>query len=375
MEIGMRSIAARVLMQALSQARGIGIVEEPFTLKGATPEGDCAIVVRNLLPHEYEAILTECKELDELQYLNAFQRGHVCRALVEINGTDFRDVAYVDDEVDDPKKPGQTKKVKTEIHKWLDENIVSTWSKESLFVAYRKIGDVISKAEQQSKEGVVFSTPDELPEEKLRRLLGEVKELEEDMPPLLLDKVYEEHGLLRKSTAEEIKSTQERLDTLQREQEAQEKEAAVVPPEIPTAAPVAAPRPPPEAPVEAPKAAAVVDHNALMRGRQPLNRTVDSSTIPTSVTLLQQPSPVAPMKATGRMAEYEALMGEQAKLGLDTGIPEGQVVASLPIGRERDEEVAELSRPAERFNPKAAVGIVDQPPAGGLNPRFRPPPR
>jgi hypothetical protein len=374
MEIGMKSIAARVLMQALSQARGIGIFEEPFTLKGATPDGDCEIIVRNLLPHEYEAILTECKELDELQYLNSFQSGHVCRALVEINGTDFREVKYVEDEVDDPKKPGQTKTIKVELHKWLNDNIVSTWSKEALFVAYRKVGDVISKAEQQSKEGVVFSTPDELPEEKFRRLLGEVKELEEDMPPALLDKVYEEHGLLKKSTAEEIRSTQERMDALKREQEAKEREAAVVPeasrePEVTPV--VSAPRVvPPEAPVEASKAA-IVDHSALMRARQPLNRTVDSSTIPTSVTLLQQPSEV-PVKPTGRMAEYETLMGEQAKLGLDTGIPEGQVVATLPT---RNEDVAELSKPAERFNPKAAVGIVDQPPAGGLNPRFRPPPR
>ena len=82
----MSILSARTLRDSLQKAKGVGLVEERFTV------GDCEVVVRNLRPDHYEDILADCKGLDDVGYLNAFQIGHVSRAIIELNGQDFRDV-------------------------------------------------------------------------------------------------------------------------------------------------------------------------------------------------------------------------------------------------------------------------------------------
>lgn len=372
----MGTLSARNLRDALQKAKGVGLVEERFTV------GDCEIVVRSLRPDEYEAILAECKTLEEVAYLNAFQIGHISRAIVELNGVDFRDVQFVDDEEPDPKKPGQTKSVKLELHKWLEKNVVSTWGKEIIHTTFLKVGDAVELAERQSKVGIVFLTPDETGEEKLRRLVGEVMELREELPTLIIDRVLDEHGLMFKTAAEEAKRVMEAADALAREQLAKQKaeEAAKAPPveEPPTKEPPAK-----EPPVE-------VQAPDPMQGRQPLNQMpvdlrqapakVPSQTVPAT---RQQPSPPPPDatpshaiqgppitgSAAVRSAQMAALEAEADTTGVIATPPEGFDPASRPA------EVPILERRLEPTDPKAVRTIIDQPPRVGLNPHFRQPRR
>src|SRR5580698_9713551 len=114
--------SGKKLLAALEKARGVGIVEETFTVD------DCEITLRSLRPDEYEEVLAECKELDDLPYVNAFQKGHIVRSIVGVNGSDLHDVDFVEDEVVDPKTK-QVKSIKVELHAWLRKNVVDTWGK------------------------------------------------------------------------------------------------------------------------------------------------------------------------------------------------------------------------------------------------------
>ncbi len=210
----MGTISARALRESLQKAENVGIVEERF------PLDDLELVVRNLRPDEYEALNSDVKDLDGLEYLYGFQLGHVKRAIVEMNGTDLRDVQYVEDEEDDPKKPGTTRTVKLELADWLLKNYLCTWSKEAVFVAYRKVEDAVAQAEKKAKNGIEFLTPDETDEDRFRRLAGELKELEDALPAKLVDHVLDQNGYMRKSTADEVKRAMETADRIAREEEA-----------------------------------------------------------------------------------------------------------------------------------------------------------
>jgi hypothetical protein len=352
MEIGMRSIAAKNILDALEQARGVGLVEEAFTLKGPTPERDCALVVRNLTPDEYEIIMEECKGFDEMAYLNVFQRGHVSRAIVEINGFDLREVGFIEDEVEDPKKPGAVKKIRVERHKWIEENLIRTWSKEALFTVYRKVGDVVAKAEELSKTGINFVVAEEAPHDKIRVLLAEVKELAADLPDAMLDHIYGDYDLQRKTPQKDYEAAAEKLGTLSTEQETPA--APPGPPAVSQTAPVVEAATPEAAPAkplqETPE--------AILRRRIPLN---------------QGPAVIAepPEESKGRAAEYAVLMDSHAQLGLDVG----QVDPPLEQrARRSKEEVPEIGQ-RPKVDPAAALKIIDQPPPAGINPRFRPPGR
>lgn len=340
----MRSIAAKSLRESLEQARGVGLVEESFTLKGSSSEHDCALVVRNLIPDEYEAIMEECRGFDEMPYLNAFQRGHVSRGIVEINGFDLRDVGFIEDEIPDEKRAGQVKKVKVEKHKWVEKNLVRTWSKEALFTVYRKVGDAIAKAERLSKEGVTFTLPEEAPHDQLRRLLAEVKDLEGEVPVEMLNHIYDDYGLIRKSTQEEYASVDQKLRNLDipvPEASLESVEAFGEDTPIPT----------PEPPKPAQESS-----EAILRRRVPLNQVVPA-TPPSS----EEPKP-------SRASEYEAVLQSHSELGL--GAPPVEVTPPRPPRS----EVAEIG-PRVPFDPAAALGVIDQPPRAGINPRFRPPGR
>lgn len=363
----MSILSARTLRDSLQKAKGVGLVEERFTV------GDCEVVVRNLRPDHYEDILADCKGLDDVGYLNAFQIGHVSRAIIELNGQDFRDVEFVDDEEPDPKKPGQMKPVKLLLHRWLEVNVLSTWSKEAVYVAYRKVGDVVEKAEKQSKEGIQFLVSDETPEEKFRRVAGEMMELRDEVPPAIVERVLDDHGLMLKTTAEEAKMAMEAANVLAREQIAKEKaEAAAVEP----------PEPEPPAPVP-----------DIMRTRQPLNtapRDIQRPDAPPPQNIVpavrQQPvlpadavaahaiqGPAVIGSAAARAAQMAALEMDADQVGALDGEPQQQVAYNLATGQMS--QVPMLEHKQEQSDPKQAATIIDQPPRVGLNPHFRSPRR
>lgn len=189
--------SAAEVTQALARAQGVGIVEEPFTLMGIP------LVVRSLRPDEHAAIIADCKDLDDVDYLNAFQKGHVSRALVEIDGCDVRGLEYIEEEVID-EKTRKPKKVRHLTHRWITDKVLSTWGREAIYVAYLKVADAITTANKRSREGVQFVEPIETPEETLRRQLGELAEVWPEVPEALLDSVLKDYGLQRVSTSEEV---------------------------------------------------------------------------------------------------------------------------------------------------------------------------
>lgn len=264
----MRTLSAKKL--SLEKARNLGIYEEPVTI------GDCELVLRNLRPDEYESALADCSELEDLAYLNAFQKAHVSRAICQVNGQDLREVEYIEDEEPDPKT-GKMKTVRVERHEYLRKHLVDSWSKEVIFVAYRKLGDVVAEAEKKAKDGIQFRIAEESPEEKYRRLLGDVKEIEQELPEELTERILEEAGyLLRRSVdVSRLDAAAGGAAAQQSQGDAADAQPAVE--EAPAVAPSVA-----SAPVAAPQAAhgrtpagtipvATVDPVKLMRERVPLH--------------------------------------------------------------------------------------------------------
>jgi len=349
----MGTVSARDLLASLDKTRDMGLVEETFDICGHN------MVVRNLRPTEVEAVLESCKGLEDLPYVNAYQREHVIRAIVELDGYDLREVEFIDDEEPDPKKPGQMRRVRVERHKWLSDKVVRTWGQEVIFIVYRKIGDCTTKADKVTQEGVIFMVPDEQPEATYRRILGELKEAEDNVPPTLIDKTLTEFGYIRKSTADELKAAEDRLAQLRVDEEA--KEAA-------------------EAKAAEAASQPISPVAQAMANRKPLNQ---SEEVPPPervvVTPAQAPRQVVPAQPQGaavpsRASQLAALEADADLVGaLDVAVAGPSGV--LP----RAGEVAELGgsspRPDAALDARQAASIIDQPPPAGINPKFRPPQR
>jgi hypothetical protein len=286
---------------------------------------------------------------------------------------DLRKTKYVEEEEPDPKDPIKLRKVKTELHAYLLKKVISTWGKEVQYTAYRKFSDVLELAERKAKEGVEFLLEDESDEERYRRLLLEAKECESDLPDSLMDHILEEHGLMRKTTAEEVKAAMERTDKMAREdaetdpeaKKAEEVEEAPKEPEVKATAS--------ETPEATPEPKEVV--------RQPLNQTPGKQPPKDPHQTLQQviearrKAPVqngqkeGDSKNVSRAAEIAAL-----ESGAGIGV-EGELSSDkeIPVQQEPKPEVAELRKKQDPVDPKKVATIIDQPPVSGINPRFKPP--
>jgi hypothetical protein len=388
----MGTLSARNLRESLQKARNIGIVEERFPLFE-----DCELVVRNLRPDEYESITSDTKELEGIDYLYAFQYAHVNRAIVEINGQDLRDVQFVDDEEEDPKHPGTMKPVKLELRHWLFKNVVSTWSKEALYVVYRKVEDAVEQAEKRARDGITFITPDETDEDRFRRIVGEMKDLEDNLPSKLVEHILDQSGYMRKSTAEETKRAMERVDQLAREEEAKKK--AGTPPQTPPAAasPPLTPQAPPAPP--APIAAAPIvtpppagpSPQELMAARQPMNFAAVDAPQPVIVSPTPRqntvpggrPPPGAPPSEHVHPPLQGAILGPQphgsaAVRGLRHAALEseadqaGAISSAGPTMPVKPTNVPVLERKQAPIDPRGAMSVIDAKPKGGLNPHYRP---
>lgn len=398
----MAVLKASKLKDSLRRAKKIGIIEESINL------GDVPVVLRNLQPEEMEHIVAEADEFDDVVYYHTFQLGHVCRAIVEIDGQDLRDVDFVEYEIDQgPDKPPEVRVI--ERHEWLKQEYVKTWGREAISVAFRKVNELFVKADVQMKEGVQFDYAEESPEDKYRRLLSEVKEAEGQVQDEELRKaILDEHGYLPATTPEERAAIQARMEEFAKErveQAAQRAEPEPAAPALqpPQNAPVAPPpqrRPPP--PTPAPEAAGALSGpspNDLMANRRPLNQDAIEPPVP------QQPQsrPVRPARAQvpqklppnvpeqprqltaqeaaelaangqGHVASRQAqIQAEMAAMGeLDPNMAaELEQARNQAATRARD-QIPELARKAETVDGKEAVSILDKRPTGGINPRYKP---
>ena len=364
----MGTISANDISGALARAKSIGIVEDDFVIQ------DTALVLRNLTPDEYSESMEECAGLEAVAYLNAYQKGHLSRSIVEINGVDLREVDYVEVEEPDPKDPTTPKVVKLEKHSYLKKTLLDTWGKEVVYAVYQKFNDVVAKAEKQALDGLTFLVPDETPDQQYRRLMGDLKEIEGDVPSELLAEILEDVGFMKKSTAAELKAAMVRTDELAREQEAAKQAAS--PPVVKSPVKQSPPQP-------------TVEDQKLMAEREPLNRepgqrAVDPhQTLQDAIKARQQPEaqpsaeqpqqpvqaplevPPGEVKAASRAAKIAALEG-------DAGIPMEGTELQLPAV---PEEVAVLTgtKQENKLDPKALTEILDRPPVAGINPRYKPP--
>jgi hypothetical protein len=326
----MAVLQAKKLKAALEKAKKVGLIEQPVTIAG------CSLVFRSLTPEEYEAIGDETRELEDVAYLHGFQIGHLCRAIVEIDGVDLRDATLIEVEEEDGKT------VKLEKHAWVRDTLLNTWGREAINVGWRKFAELLIKAEEKAKEGIQFDIAEETDEEKLRRLLGEIRELGDSIPGELLIKTLGESGLAPKVSQAEVDAAAAKLAEVAAE-----------------AQPV--PQPPQQQDSSV---------DALMRNRTPMNQgAVDvppppQSSAPVQVSASQKvPVPEAirqaatPVQNLSRAAQIASLEGEP---------PPVQFVPQRP-----SVEAVELKRPV----PGGGQVPVDRPPVAGVNPRYSPPRR
>lgn len=378
-----KTLNSKKLRDALGRVRNVGRAEEPVTIDG------CSIVLQSLPPSAYTDVHDEIQDLDGADHINAYQMGFVCRSIVEIEGVDLREIQYIEDDVPDGNlvlsasvgamgkaqkakealkelgidltiiapEEGQERTVTLERHEWVRQRL-STWSLAAIAVAFRKFTDVVADGEEKAKERVQFKLPDESNEEKFRRLLTEAKEAEAEIPTDLVKKILEDVGYLQATTPEEKAEIDRRAREFMEEQQrlaAEERAKAVPPePERPKLEPPAPPPPAPPPPQEP-------DLDALMRNRQPLNQTAANATVPMAPAQREVRVPPQIQAGTPERSAKIAALEAQVDLGLDQHDPQ---VPQRP-------QVAELSKPAQSIDGHGVKSILERPPAGGINPKFR----
>jgi hypothetical protein len=358
-----RRLKANKIQDAIQKAQRVGEAEEKFTIDG------CEVVLRSLQPGEYQAVLDEIEDLEDSAYMNGYRFGHLSRSLVEINGESLREFDFIEVEVEeDVDGVKQVKTIALERHKFVCDYILSSWSIPAIDAAFRKFGDVVDLAEAKAVEGVEFRLPDETPEDKFRRLLTEAKELEGQIPFELVSRILNEVGYMSKSSKEELESVDSRLSSVAAETNSEGSPQA----HQGSSGPVATSTVPQTA--SAPRAP-----------RTPLNQIPVSVPTPQLArTESEEPRrPVIPLspEVVRRARELEALEGNipgiQSEVERMSDNPTGpsiqsstRVADSVP-----GQAVTSSNVVTTRVDPSSLGSILDRPPSGGVNPRFRPPPR
>ena len=345
----MAVLQAKKVRDSLAKARRVGLIEEPVTLSG------CNIVLRSLPPEAYESINNDTHELEDIEYLHAYQLGHLSRAIVEIDGVDLRDVDFV--EVDEELPDGKVRTVKLEKHVWLRDYYLKTWGREVVLSGWRKFAELLVKAEEKAKEGIVFSIAEESSEDKFRRLLGELTETGAELPSELSLRILDEAGFMLKSSKEELEQASQTLSEIKPDK-----------PEEAVTEPAPAPEPsrvPEPARVAEPSRAAepVADLNDKMRDRVPMNRGAVEIPQPRAQDQVAAPSVSTPVPAQIRDAAISSQsLSRSAQIANVEGV-DPSTVHQVPPSR----ETVELRRP----DPAGRGEIkLDPPPVGGINPRF-----
>jgi hypothetical protein len=368
-----KRLQAKKITDALQKAQRVGEVEERFTITG------CEVVLRNLLPEEFEAIIGEFEELEDLAYVNAFKKGHLCRALIELNGESLREYDFVEvdiEETDPVTKEVTRKTIALERHKFVLDYVLSTWSREAIDVAYRKFLDLTSKSESEAAKGVEFIIPEETVDEKFRRILVEVKELEGQLPFELARRILDEVGYVAKSSKEELENVEQVLSKVAAEVDAPVAPEASQSVVTPTPAPIAPP-------------SQGTDLKSVLQSRVPLNQRSVVVPVPAPASVHQPSSEVAPaVEATPipRMIPGQAIPVSPVAMrrAQEIGALEGMGSIDMPAitggshyleATRLVEGVPTLDTPVQGVDQTGVASILNTPPSGGINPRYRPPPR
>jgi len=389
----MATLQASKVLEALNRAKQVGRVEIPVTIDG------CSIVLQNLTTSDYNDIHAETEDLDEVAYLYGFQEGHICRAIVEIGDQDLRDVQFIEEEVPSgayvveaqlPNKKaaeaiveevrkrsgeaglippsGEPRSVRLERHTWIKEHLLPGWGREAVAVAWKKFAEVLDMADEKAREGVTFKIPDETAEEKFRRILSELKEAEEDLPPEMVSAIYNEVGFFKSSSKEEFDRVTSRLQNVQVAPQATE--SLPVAPEPPVRQ--KAPEPAPE-PVQ--RASSDPTPEELMRTRMPLNRRPVTVSRPVQDEAVPAAKKVEVPEHIRKAAAENAssMRGRSAAIAnLESQVDPG-ILDETGMYDPHGGEVAVLSEPIKSVDGRGARTIIGTPPRVGINTRFKPP--
>ena len=366
----MTTVSVSRLKGLLDKARHTGICEESFTVSGMD------ITVGSLTPDDYSEVFKGLDGLDGVEYLHTQQVEQIARSIREIDGTDFRNVDFIETEA-----PGTSKKVKVPKAEWLRDNLVSSWSRETVYVVFRKVLDAVGEAERVAHEGVTFRLESETSEEKFRRLLGEALAAGADIPTDMREVILKENDLLEATSEEDLKAANEEAKRFLAEQrEIQAKPSATPVEESPALdegdeivpyepIPVRAP----QQLVEAAEEAIGPSPEELMRQRTPLNREPVRAQVPQEAQIQvanrRPPPPPASQvvsslspRSAERAAQYAALENEASLGGVPLGETGDQVYSLTP-------STSILERRAEGVS-KEVYSVIDKGPVAGRNKNF-----
>lgn len=336
----MTTISASSISGALARAKGTGQVEEAVCIDGTD------LVFRSLTAQENLELTASMAEVpDGPEYMAHFQLENVSRSLVEVNGVDLRECLFISISPDK----------KVEKHQYLKDELLSTWSKEAVYVACRKVLDLAEMADAKAQEGVSFKLEAETHEDELHRLLSKARDVGADVPDDIKEAILREYGFAPAVSEEELaqlreqetawfKQEQEKAQQASFEDELEAQQTSVSLEFIGDPRLEQTPRPQEQAPVEVRPARApqqVVQALDLTQ-RKPLNT---------------EPVQVVP---GSKAAQIATELAELNTLGLaESKTASVGVVEHAPVVLERSVRQA----PVEPV-------VLDEPPAGGINPRF-----
>jgi hypothetical protein len=354
-----RRLKASKIQDAIQKAQRVGEVEERFTIDG------CELVLRSLQPSEFQAVLDEIDDLEDVAYMTGYRYGHLCRSIVEVNGESFREFDFVEVEVEEGEG---VKTVALERHKFILDYILASWSREAIDAAFRKFSDVLESAEHKAVNGVEFRVPDETPEDKFRRLMLEAKELEGQIPFELVGRILAEIGYMSKSSKEELETVDKRL--------------ARVASEIATTGSIT---------TQPEGSAPTMDSDPPVTSRAtrvPLNQVPVAIPTPTPpmasrAEAIERPKPQIPLspEVLRRSRELETLEGSGPSISYQgggdrlSGTPAPAIQSSTRVAESVPSGSVVSASSANRSDPSGIGSILDRPPTAGVNPRYRPPQR
>lgn len=274
---------------------------------------DCHVVLRSLRSDEYEDVMSSIGEQEDIAYIQAFKSEHLSRSIIEINNESLREYDFVDVDVEEVDNKTGRSEIKT-----------------VTLERHKFIKDYVIATWSREAIDVAFRKFNDVVAKAERVAAQEVTfevpdETAEEKYRRLISEAKEIEGTVPFELAAKVRDDNGYL--LKQEWTAAEAKLAQVQAEGIDPEPVQEPPP-----VVTP---APVSMASILR--QPVR---------------EPPPPQVDPVLLRKAAEIQALEGE------------------VPVGAMHQVEPKLQSR-----NPEAAMGIIDQPPAGGLNPRFRPPPR
>lgn len=405
------------LRSALEPLTKFGTDEKTFDVEGTT------VTLRPLLPKEEiaaqqyaSAVLVQTQEEEglgdgdpltrtaALRYMDQFRIEIISYAIVQIAGTDLRQVEHIETgEVTD-----QGVRVKVPKHVALRNIMTDSWSRGMITIAFSKYGDLITEIAEKADKVAEASVADLDAEiERLERRLESAKQDRERRaagdPGVTYDQI---RGLVSageqmerevaqavdivqadREAAEAIRNAGEDLEDYQeRMAEAEAQEAAPEPAPAPVPAPE--PTPPPQPPPHVSSAVA-----EAVQARQPV---IPAAVPPPTPKVQQPPNPEGFVSSFADPAEDpQALMADQARIAAaqrqaaaasraDLGDPLSRAKQVGTVTGPKGEEIPTFQLPSETISgrgrkpakeaaPAPADPPIDKPQTGTINPNFKPP--